>query len=89
MTLEPVKVTADVGEHHELTDMTRRFRVGLILTLPIFVLEMGGHIPALGPHEIVLPGISTWIQFTLATPVVLWAGLPGSATGRWRWAMRS
>jgi len=76
MTLEPVKVTADVGEHHELADMTRRFRVGLILTLPIFVLEMGGHIPALGLHEIVVPGISTWIQFTLATPVVLWAGLP-------------
>ena len=76
MTLEPVKVTTDVGENQVLADMTRRFRVGLILTLPIFVLEMGGHVRALGLHKTVPPGISTWIQFTLATPVVLWAGWP-------------
>jgi hypothetical protein len=47
MTLEPVKTTAGVGENRELADMTRRFWVGLVLTLPVFVLEMGGHIPAL------------------------------------------
>jgi P-type Cu+ transporter len=76
MTLEPVKVTAEVGENHALADMTRRLWVGVILTSPIFVLEMGGHIPALGLHKIVPPGVSTWIQFTLATPVVLWAGWP-------------
>ena len=51
MTLEPVKATAEVGENHELTDMTRRFWVGSALTVPVFVLEMGGHIPALGMHE--------------------------------------
>ncbi len=51
MTLEPVKATADVGENHELADMTRRFWVGLVLTLPVFVLEMGGHIPALGLRQ--------------------------------------
>jgi Cu+-exporting ATPase len=83
MTLEPVKVTADVGENHQLADMTRRFRVGLILTLPIFLLEMGGHIRALGLHEIVPPGISSWIQFTLATPVVCGpGGHSSSARGR-------
>ena len=76
MTLEPVTVTAAVGQNRELADMTRRFWVGLILTLPVFVLEMGGHIPALGLHELVPPGISTWIQFALSTPVVLWAGWP-------------
>ena len=76
MTLEPVKATADVGENHELVDMTRRFWVGLVLTLPVFVLEMGGHIPALGLHDLVPPRISTWIQFALSTPVVLWAGWP-------------
>ena len=76
MTLEPVKATADVGENHELADMTRRFWVGLALTLPVFVLEMGGHIPALGLHDLVPPRISTWIQFALSTPVVLWAGWP-------------
>jgi P-type Cu+ transporter len=76
MTLEPVKATADVAENKELTDMTRRFWVGLVLTLPVFVLEMGGHIPALGLHELVSPRISIWIQFVLSTPVVLWAGWP-------------
>jgi P-type Cu+ transporter len=76
MTLDPVKATADVGENHELVDMTRRFWVGLVLALPVFVLEMGGHIPALGMHDLVPPQISTWIQFALSTPVVLWAGWP-------------
>jgi Cu+-exporting ATPase len=76
MTLEPVKATADVSENHELTDMTRRFWVGSVLTVPVFVLEMGGHIPALRMHELVSPQVSTWIQFALSTPVVLWAGWP-------------
>ncbi len=37
---------------------------------------MGGHIPALGLHDLVPPRISNWIQFALSTPVVLWAGWP-------------
>ena len=76
MTLEPVTAPADVGPNRELVDMTRRFWVGLVLTLPVLVLEMGGHIPALGLHDLVPPRISTWIQFALSTPVVLWAGWP-------------
>ena len=76
MTLEPVEAAADVGENRELADMTRRVWVGLVLTLPVFVLEMGGHIPALGLHDLVPPRISNWIQFALSTPVVLWAGWP-------------
>jgi Cu+-exporting ATPase len=76
MALEPVTVTAEVGPNRELADMTRRFWVGLVLTLPVFVLEMGAHIPALGLHDFVPPQVSTWIQFALSTPVVLWAGWP-------------
>ncbi|MDQ6621582.1 MAG: copper-translocating P-type ATPase, partial [Pseudomonadota bacterium] len=76
MTLEPVAATAVVGPNHELVDMTRRFWIGLALTLPVFILEMGGHIPALGLHDLVPARISTWIQFALSTPVVLWAGWP-------------
>src|SRR5271163_4914203 len=76
MTLEPVKATLVAGENHELADMTRRFWVGLALALPVFCLEMGGHIPALGLHDVVPPRISNWIQFALSTPVVLWAGGP-------------
>jgi len=76
MTLELVKTTAEVGAHPELVDMTRRFWVALVLALPVFVLEMGGHIPGLGLHDLVPPRISIWIQFALSTPVVLWAGWP-------------
>ena len=76
MTLEPATATADVGPKRDLVNMSRRFWVGLVLTLPVFVLEMGGHIPALGLHDLVPPRISTWIQFALSTPVVLWAGWP-------------
>jgi P-type Cu+ transporter len=71
MTLEPVKTMAEVGESNELADMTRRFWVGLVMTLPVFVLEMGGHIPPLGLRDLVSPRISIWIQFVLSTPVVL------------------
>jgi len=75
MALEPEIATADAGPNEELLDMTRRFGVGLALALPVFILEMGGHtFPAL--HRIVPMDISAWVQFALATPVVLWAGWP-------------
>jgi Cu+-exporting ATPase len=76
MALEPVTVLATAEPNHELADMTRRFWIGLVLTLPVFVLEMGSHIPAIGIDALVPPAISGWIQFALATPVVLWAGWP-------------
>jgi Cu+-exporting ATPase len=76
MTLEPVNAAADVGSNRELVNITRRFWIGLVLTLPVLVLEMGGHIPALGLDNLVPPRISNWIQFALSTPVVLWAGWP-------------
>jgi Cu+-exporting ATPase len=74
MALEPMTPTADAGPNPELADMSRRFWIGLALAAPVFVLEMGGHLFDL--HAIVPPDISAWIQFALATPVVLWAGWP-------------
>jgi len=75
MALEPAEVGLDDAPSPELIDMTRRFKVGMILAIPVFVLEMGGHIfPAL--HHLVPMRLSTWIQLVLATPVVLWAGWP-------------
>ena len=74
MALEPLDATAEVGPNHELIDMTRRFWIGLALSLPVVVLEMGGHVFDLA-HTIP-PQISNWIQLVLATPVVLWAGWP-------------
>ena len=76
MALEPVEVTAEAAPNAELIDMTRRFWVGVALSAPVVVLEMGGHIPALGLHHLVPMQLSIWIQFALATPVVLWAGWP-------------
>jgi len=73
MALEPVIATTDTGESPELRDMTRRFWIGLALTVPVFILEMGSHL--LGLHF--LPGqASNRVQLVLATPVVLWAGWP-------------
>ena len=75
MALEPVTVTADSGPSPELADMTRRFWVGVVLSIPVLILGMGGDLfPAL--HDLVSPRASTWIQLVLATPVVLWAGWP-------------
>ena len=54
--------------------MTRRFWVGLALSVPVVILEMGGHL--IGGHGWIDQSLSNWIQFVLATPVVLWAGWP-------------
>ncbi len=74
MALEQETVTAEVPVNHELVDFTRRFQVGLVLTVPVFVLEMGAHLVDL--HAVIPGQMSNWIQFALATPVVLWAGWP-------------
>ncbi|GJD94477.1 heavy metal translocating P-type ATPase [Methylobacterium iners] len=74
MGLEPALIGADDGPSEELVDMTRRFWVGLVLTLPVFALEMGGHLTGLTDR--LGQQASNWIQFALATPVVLWAGWP-------------
>jgi Cu+-exporting ATPase len=78
MALEPVTAALDSGPSAELVDMTRRFWIGLTLTLPVLALEMGGHLTGRMP---VAPHASDWIQFALATPVVFWAGWPFFARG--------
>jgi Cu+-exporting ATPase len=72
MALEPDIVAADTGPNPELIDFTRRFWVALVFTLPIFVLDMGSHFGL----QLLEPALSHWVQFALATPVVLWAGWP-------------
>jgi P-type Cu+ transporter len=79
MALEPLIATGETGESPELRDMTRRFWIGLVLTLPVFALEMGGHLFDIG--HLVGAQTSNWIQMVLATPVVLWAGWPFFARG--------
>ncbi len=74
MALEPELVSAEAAPNAELVDMTRRFWVGLVLALPVFALEMGGHLTNL--HMLLSQTASNWLQFAFAAPVVLWAGWP-------------
>jgi heavy metal translocating P-type ATPase len=75
MALEPVTVTVDSGPSPELADMTRRFWVGVALSIPVVLLGMGADlIPAI--HDVISARASAWVQLVLATPVVLWAGWP-------------
>lgn len=74
MALEPETITGEESENPELSDMRKRFWIGLALTLPVFVLEMGGHIIDLTPYISAM--ISNWAQLILTTPVVLWSGKP-------------
>jgi P-type Cu+ transporter len=74
MALEPELVSAESGPNPELADMTRRFWIGLALAVPVMALEMGGHLTNL--HMVLGQKLSNWLQFALATPVVLWAGWP-------------
>ncbi len=80
MALEP-ELAGDAGPNAELVDMTRRFWIGLVLSIPVVALEMGGHLANL---PMLLGGnLSNRLQFVFATPVVLWAGWPFFVRG-WR-----
>ena len=76
MALEPETVTLEEEEREnpELADMTRRFLVGLVLTVPVFIIAMGGMVP--GFHEFLPRSTAQWLEFVFSSPVVLWAGWP-------------
>ncbi len=74
MALEPKEISLDDQPDPEFIDMKRRFWISAVLTLPVFVLAMGEMFPAF--HSLISPKTSIWIQFVLATPVVLWGGWP-------------
>jgi len=74
MALEPLVATRDAVPNPELADMSRRFWIAVALAIPLSALGMLAGI--LGLDRLVLPQLSVWIQFVLATPVVLWAGWP-------------
>ncbi len=74
MALEPVTVTLEQPPNPELLDMSRRFWVGTALVLPLLIITMGEFVP--GISGLVEGAWNPWAQLVLATPVVLWAGLP-------------
>jgi len=76
MALEPRVISLDDAENPELTDMRRRFWISAALTIPVFAIGMSDLLPG-APLQRLLPATSwSWIQFLLATPVVLWGGWP-------------
>ncbi len=77
MALEPKAVSAEEKENPELIDMTRRFKVSAVLTIPLVILAMGGLIPGLSSIIDMVPhAVRKWIELGLATPVVLWGAWP-------------
>jgi Cu+-exporting ATPase len=81
MALEPEALSAEEGESPELADMRRRFWTSLVLTLPVFVIAMGDMLPGRPLQRLASVQALTWVQFLLATPVVLWCGWPFLARG--------
>jgi Cu+-exporting ATPase len=79
MTLEPVEVTAEAVPNDELADMSRRFWIGLVLTLPVFILEMGSHIPWRYLHDLLPTKMSVWMDGHM--PWLL--GLHDLVPGQW------
>jgi Cu+-exporting ATPase len=76
MALEPEGIPEAESTNPELENMTRRFLIGAVLATPIFVLEMGSHLPVLNVDHYVSMAASMWTQFALATPIVLWCAWP-------------
>ena len=83
MALEPLEPTLDEGPNPELTDMSRRFWVSAVLTLPLVVLTFGAELLGwhplpmqLGPQHLLPAPLAMLLQLALATPVVLWGGWP-------------
>ena len=75
MALEPAGIPAD-GSNPELIDMTRRFWLGAVLAVPLVTADMAQHFGWLNLHHLIGAERFTWLEFLLATPVVLWAGWP-------------
>ncbi|WNG29326.1 heavy metal translocating P-type ATPase [Cystobacter fuscus] len=76
MALELRTVLPEEAPDPELVSMTRRFRVGLVLSVPLFLLGMSEMLPGQPLGRVLNPRVLAWVQLVLATPVVLWAGWP-------------
>ena len=76
MALEPRTALSEEEENPELIDMTRRFRVGVVLSTPLVLIAMQKYLPGLPLEKLVSSEILMWAELILATPVVLWGGWP-------------
>jgi len=76
MALEPRTVTIEEEENPELVSMSRRFWIGVALTIPVLFLGMSSMIPGESIQRLLSHQVIGWLEFLLATPVVLWCGWP-------------
>lgn len=77
MALEPIIDLAEETPNAELAYMSKRFWIGVFLTIPLLFISMGEHIPGFTHLLNFIPAfLAAWIQFILATPVILWCGWP-------------
>src|SRR3954463_10078678 len=78
MALEPVEVSASAGDERNpaLEDMSRRLRVSVALAAPVLALAMSDLLPGMPVHHALGARTITWLELSLSTPVVLWAGWP-------------
>ncbi len=76
MALEPRTVTMEEEANPELINMTRRFWIGVGLSLPLLLLAMSDYLPGQPIQQWLAPNLQAWVEFLLATPVVLWGGWP-------------
>jgi hypothetical protein len=76
MALEPEGVVEEVSVNPELALMQHRFWVGAAFAVPLVLLDMGAHFPGFDLHRYVPPNMSVWLEFVLASPVVLWCAWP-------------
>ena len=83
MALEPHTVTLEAEENPELQDMTRRFWIGALLTVPLIIIAMGRHFPGMPFDGLASSRDLNWLELLFATPVVLWGGWPFFQRG-WR-----
>ncbi|NWF98190.1 MAG: cadmium-translocating P-type ATPase [Nitrospirae bacterium] len=76
MALEPRVVTLEEKENPELIDMSKRFKISTILTIPIIFIAMHHMIPGVSLEHIIDIDLLRMLELVFATPVVLWCGLP-------------
>jgi Cu+-exporting ATPase len=76
MALEPRIVQLEEEENPELADMTRRFKISVVLTVPVLFIAMHHLIPGFSLEQYISPAVLRFIELFFATPVVLWGGWP-------------